>query len=103
MTGGSDKSGSGTKPHRSKSESNPSRAKVPFTLHIDPILKADIQRQAKLNGNSPSAEGAALLEAKAREELHKQQAATLDTTLERFLVQAEAGRWDARDPRSLRV
>jgi hypothetical protein len=59
---------------------------VPFTIHIDPILKSDIQRQAKLNGNSPSAEGAALLEAKAREEIHKQQAATLDTTLERLMA-----------------
>jgi predicted kinase len=86
MTGGSDKRVSGTKLHRSKSEFTTSRAKVPFTIHIDPILKADIQRQAKLNGNSPSAEGAALLEAKAREELHKQQAATLDTTLERLMA-----------------
>ena len=86
MTGGSDKRVSGTKPQRSKSGSTSSRAKVPFTIHIDPLVKADIQRQAKLNGNSPSAEGAALLEAKAREELYKQQAATLDTTLERLMA-----------------
>ena len=82
----SDREPSGTKPQRSKSGSTSSRAKVPFTIHIDPIVKADIQRQAKLNGNSPSAEGAALLEAKAREELHKQQAATLDTKLERLMA-----------------
>ena len=86
MPGGSDKRVSGTKPQRSKSASTSSRAKVPFTIHIDPLVKADIQRQAKLNGNSPSAEGAALLEAKAREELHKQQAATLETTLERLMA-----------------
>jgi predicted kinase len=57
-----------------------------MTLHIDPILKAEIQRQAVLNGNSASSVGGAMLEAKAREELHKQQAATLETTLERLMA-----------------
>jgi hypothetical protein len=56
-----------------------------MTLHIDPILKAEIQRQAELNGNSASSEGGAMLEAKAREQLHKQQAATLEVTLQRHL------------------
>jgi hypothetical protein len=59
-----------------------------MTLHIDPILKADIQRQARLNGNSASTEGGAMLEAKAREQLHKQQAATLEVTLERLYAKA---------------
>jgi hypothetical protein len=59
-----------------------------MTLHIDPILKADIQRQARLNGNSASTEGGAMLEAKAREQLHKQQAATLEVTLERIHAKA---------------
>jgi hypothetical protein len=60
-----------------------------MTLHIDPILKAEIQRQARLNGNSASSEGGAMLEAKAREELHKQQAATLEVTLTRIYAKAE--------------
>ena len=59
-----------------------------MTLHIDPILKAEIQRQAELNGNSASSEGGAMLEAKAREQLHKQQAATLEVTLERIFAKA---------------
>ena len=59
-----------------------------MTLHIDPILKAEIQRQAELNGNSASSEGGAMLEAKAREQLHKQQAATLEVTLERIFTKA---------------
>jgi hypothetical protein len=61
-----------------------------MTFHIDPILKADIQRRARLNGNSASAEGEAMLEAKAREDLHKQQAQSLATTMER--VHAKANR-----------
>ena len=59
-----------------------------MTLHIDPILKADIQRRAKLNGNSASSEGEAMLEAKAREDLHKQQAENLETTMERIHAKA---------------
>jgi predicted kinase len=83
---GSDRGTSATKPPRSKSESTPSRAKVPFTLHVDPILKADVERQAGINGNSASAEGAALLEEMVRQKIHKQQAATLETTLERLMA-----------------
>ena len=59
-----------------------------MTFHIDPILKADIQRRASLNGNSVSSEGEAMLEAKAREDLHKQQAETLATTMERMHAKA---------------
>jgi hypothetical protein len=65
-----------------------------MTFHIDPILKADIQRRAKLNGNSASSEGEAMLEAKAREDLHKQQADSLETTMER--IHAKANRSMAR-------
>jgi hypothetical protein len=82
--GASDRGPSETKSHRSKSGFAPSRAKVPMTFHIDPILKADIQRRAQLNGNSASAEGEAMLEAKAREDLHKQQAQSLEATMERI-------------------
>jgi predicted kinase len=89
-SGVSDKSVSGTKSYRSKSDSKSSRAKVPFTIHIDPILKAEVKRLAELNtGNendSASAEGAALLEAMVRQKIHLQQAATLDTTLERLMA-----------------
>ena len=86
----SDREPSGTKSQRSKSESTPSRAKVPFTIHIDPILKAEVKRLAELNtsneNDSASAEGAALLEAMVRQKIHIQQAATLDTTLERLMA-----------------
>ena len=84
----SDRVALATKPPRSQSGSVSSRAKVPMTLHIDPILKAEIQRQACLNGNSASSEGGAMLEAKAREQLHKQQAATLEVTLQRLYAKA---------------
>jgi predicted kinase len=59
-----------------------------MTFHIDPILKADIQRRAQLNGNSASSEGEAMLEAKAREDLHTQQAENLATTMERMHAKA---------------
>jgi hypothetical protein len=59
-----------------------------MTFHIDPILKADIQRRAQLNGNSASSEGEAMLEAKAREDLHKQQADSPETTMERIHAKA---------------
>ena len=85
---GSDRAPSETKSHRSKSGSTPSRAKVPMTFHIDPILKSDIQRRAKLNGNSASSEGEAMLEEKAREDLHKQQITSLETTMERIHAKA---------------
>ena len=65
---------------------------MPFTLHVDPILKADVKRLATLNksntNDSASSEGATLLEAKVREKLHKQQAATLDRTIERSIAKA---------------
>ena len=35
--------------------------------------------------------------------LNLEEPALFNETLERFLVQAEAGRWGARDPRSVRV
>jgi hypothetical protein len=59
-----------------------------MTFHIDPILKADIQRRAHINGNSASSEGEAMLEAKAREDLHTQQVENLETTMERIHAKA---------------
>jgi hypothetical protein len=51
-----------------------------------------VKRLATLNtsntSDSASAEGAALLDAKVAEELHKQQAATLDRTIERSTAKA---------------
>jgi hypothetical protein len=89
-SGGSDRGPSATKTARSKSESVPSRAKVPFTLHVDPLVKAEVMRLATLNtankDDSASAEGAALLEAMVRQKIHIQQAATLETTLERLMA-----------------
>jgi hypothetical protein len=88
----SDRTGPGTKKPRSRSESDRPRPKVPFTLHVDPILKADVKRLATLNtsntSDSASAEGAALLEDKVAEKLHKQQAATLDRTIERGIAKS---------------
>jgi hypothetical protein len=51
-----------------------------------------VKRLATLNksntNDSASAEGATLLEAKVREKLHKQQAAALDSTIERGIAKA---------------
>jgi hypothetical protein len=89
---GSDRTRPATKKPRSQSDSDRPRPKVPFTLHVDPILKADVKRLAALNTSnttdSASSEGAALLEAKVREKLHKQQAATLDRTIERSIAKS---------------
>jgi predicted kinase len=84
----SDRTAAKTRRTRSQTEITPSRAKVPFTLHVDPILKADVERQAEINGNSASAEGGALLEAIVRQKIHQQQAATLETTIERVMARA---------------
>jgi len=89
---GSDRTGPGTKHPRPQRDSDRSRPKVPFTLHVDPILKADVKRLATLNKrnttDSASAEGAALLEAKVREEIHQQQASTLDATVARSVAKS---------------
>ena len=89
---GSDRTGPGTKHPRVQNASDRPRPKVPFTLHVDPILKADVQRLAKLNTSnttdSASSEGAALLEATVRERLHREQAATLDATVERSVAKS---------------
>jgi hypothetical protein len=45
-----------------------------------------VERQAQMNGNSASAEGGALLEAMVRQKIHQQQAATLETTIERIMA-----------------
>jgi hypothetical protein len=50
---------------------------------------------AEMNGISPSAQGAALLEEMLRQKLHIQQAATLETALERIINRAVSRR-DAR-------
>jgi hypothetical protein len=59
--------------------------KVQLPLHVKPIVKAEVQRMAEINGISPSAQGAALLEEILRQKLHVQQAATLETALEKIL------------------
>jgi hypothetical protein len=81
----------------SRSQNHPARtrAKVPFTLHVDPIIKAEVHRQAEINGISASAEGSDLLEAMLRQKLHIQQAATLETVLEKIITRAISRR-DAR-------
>ena len=64
---------------------NANAPKVQLPLHVKPIVKAEVQRMAEINGISPSAQGAALLEEILRQKLHIQQAATLETALEKIL------------------
>ena len=45
----SDRTGPGTQKPRSQTAPDRPRPKVPFTLHVDPILKADVKRLATLN------------------------------------------------------
>jgi hypothetical protein len=69
--------------------------KVQLPLHVKPIVKAEVKRLAEINGISPSAQGAALLEEILRQKLHIQQAATLETALEKIINRAISKR-DAR-------
>jgi hypothetical protein len=68
---------------------------VQLPLWVKPIVKAEVQRMAEMNGISPSAQGAALLEEILRQQLHVQQAATLETVLEKIITRAISRR-DAR-------
>jgi hypothetical protein len=61
---------------------------VPMQLWVNPIVKAEVQRQAELTGLSVSATGAALLEEILRQKLYVQQAATLETVLEKSIAKA---------------
>ena len=61
---------------------------VPMQLWVNPIVKAEVQRQAELTGLSVSATGAALLEEMLRQKLHVQQAATLETVLEKLIAKS---------------
>jgi hypothetical protein len=72
-------------PARSQNHFSASAPKVQLPLHVKPIVKAEVQRMAEINGISPSAQGAALLEEILRQKLHIQQAATLETALEKIL------------------
>jgi hypothetical protein len=67
----------------------------PFTLHVSPLLKAEVKRLAEIDGVSASATGSALLEWAIRQKLHVQQAATLETALETILNRI-IGKRDAR-------
>jgi hypothetical protein len=62
---------------------------------VSPLLKAEVKRQAEIDGISASAAGAALLEWAIRQKLHLQQAATLETALETILNRI-IGKRDAR-------
>ena len=61
---------------------------VPMQLWVNPLVKAEVQRQAELTGLSVSATGAALLEEMLRQKLHVQQAATLETVLEKIIAKS---------------
>jgi hypothetical protein len=69
--------------------------RVQLPLHVKPIVKAEVQRLAEMNGLSPSAQGADLLEEMLRQKLQIQQAATLETVLETIINRAISRR-DAR-------
>jgi hypothetical protein len=68
---------------------------VQLPLWVKPIMKAEVQRMAEINDISPSAQGADLLEEMLRQKLHIQQAATLETALEKIINRAISRR-DAR-------
>jgi hypothetical protein len=80
---------------RSQNHFNPNAPLVQLPLWVKPIVKAEVQRTAEINGISPSAQGAALLEEMLRQKLHIQQAATLETVLEKIITRAISRR-DAR-------
>jgi hypothetical protein len=86
---------SNSKNARSQSTNTRKRNKVPFTLHVDPILKAAVKRQAETDKVSASSCGSDLLEAMIRQTIHQQQAATLESTLE-SIIDRKIGKRDAR-------
>ena len=61
---------------------------VPVQFWVKPIVKAEIARIADIDGLSLSATGAALLEEIIRQKLHVQQAATLETAIEKSMAKA---------------
>jgi hypothetical protein len=73
---------------RSQNRPDPTTKAVPMQLWVNPIVKAEVQRQAQIIGLSVSATGAALLEEIIRQKLHVQQAATLETVLEKLIAKA---------------
>jgi hypothetical protein len=80
---------------RSQNHFTPNAPLVQLPLWVKPIVKAEVQRIAEMNGLSASAVGADLLEEMLRQKLHLQQAATLETALERIINRAISRR-DAR-------
>jgi hypothetical protein len=70
---------------RTQSPNPRKRPKVPLTLHVDPILKADVQEQARLDGISPSQEGADLMREMLHQKIHKRKAATLGSVIEAII------------------
>jgi hypothetical protein len=80
---------------RSQNQFSATAPLVQLPLWVKPIVKAEVKRMAEINGISPSAQGAALLEEILRQKLHIQQAATLETALEKIINRAISRR-DAR-------
>ena len=80
---------------RAQNAFNANAPLVQLPLWVKPIVKAEVQRMAEMNDISPSAQGAALLEEILRQKLHIQQAATLETALEKIITRAISRR-DAR-------
>ena len=61
---------------------------VPLQLWVNPIVKSEVQRLAEMQKLSVSSVGAALLEEILRQKLHVQQAATLETVLEKIIAKS---------------
>jgi len=70
---------------RSQNLTSVKRSKVPFTLHVDPLVKADVAEQARLDKISASQEGADLMRAMLHQKLHTRKAATLGSVLEAII------------------
>ena len=69
---------------RSQNPVSDTSPRVQLPLWVKPIVKAEVQRMAAMNGLSDSSQGADLLEEIIRQKLHIQQAATLETVLEKI-------------------
>jgi hypothetical protein len=70
---------------RSQSLTSVKRSKVPFTLHVDPLVKADVAEQARLDNISASQEGADLMREMLHQKLHTRKAATLGSVIEAII------------------
>jgi hypothetical protein len=77
---------------RSQNPINASRPKVPLTLWVEPIVKAEVHRRAAENGVYPSEAGAVLLKKGIQVDLDMQYGALLTPVFENVLKRYMAAR-----------